>query len=658
MKFLELVLQNFGPYAGKQIIKLTPEEPEQNSSIILFGGMNGGGKTTLMDAIRLALYGQRAQCSTRGNLSYSEFLLQCINRQANPVDKTRIELLFEHIDYNRVVRLRVVRTWFSPLKEGKDQLGIVNVQEDIVDKALAETWDEYVETLLPLGISNLFLFDGEQVKELADLDTPPPLVTQAIQSLLGLELVERLAVDLDILVNRKRKELANTKQVADLDEIDRRLKEHNAEKEAIIQETASLESQIARAKKKYQEAFDKFLSEGGKIAAERSQLDQDLSQAKENAQNQRQELCELAAGSLPLALIQPILQQVEAQGERETQWQQSQIAKGVIAERDRHLLTYLSTLSLTPDQIQQIETFLASQTLQNDNLNQPWLNIDTETLKQLSVLLNYDISQQIQQGQTQLKKLTEFEQEISDKERQLAAAASPEIYEQLQQAVKHAHAELLRLQSQKESCDRKLREAENAILKAKKDLTEYGEKHIDRSNASHLIKSSVRVQNTLQIFKERLTLKKLNKLEIQVTECFRYLLHKSNLVHRVAIDTQNFSLSLYDPEGKLVPKHRLSAGEKQLLAIAFLWGLARVSGRDLPVAIDTPLGRLDSSHRSNLVERYFPSASQQVILLSTDTEIGKTEVESLRKQNAIAQEYLLKHDSEQRQTTIEKGYFY
>ena len=94
------------------------------------------------------------------------------------------------------------------------------------------------------------------------------------------------------------------------------------------------------------------------------------------------------------------------------------------------------------------------------------------------------------------------------------------------------------------------------------------------------------------------------------------------------------------------------------MAISFLWGLARVSGRRLPVAIDTPLGRLDSSHRQNLVERYFPSASHQVILLSTDTEVGKSEVENLRNLEAIAHEYLLEYDSKLNQTNIKQNYFW
>jgi DNA sulfur modification protein DndD len=68
-----------------------------------------------------------------------------------------------------------------------------------------------------------------------------------------------------------------------------------------------------------------------------------------------------------------------------------------------------------------------------------------------------------------------------------------------------------------------------------------------------------------------------------------YLLRKPDFVHRVQIDTETFKLSLYDQDGELLPKHRLSAGEKQILAIALLWGLAQASGRQLPVAIDTQL---------------------------------------------------------------------
>jgi len=107
MIFQELILENFGPYKGRQVFNLRPGEEQQ--TIILLGGMNGGGKTTLMDAIRLALYGHRAPCSTRGNLGYAEFLRQCIHRQAQAAT---VELVFQQTLNNepRSTEFRIYRT--------------------------------------------------------------------------------------------------------------------------------------------------------------------------------------------------------------------------------------------------------------------------------------------------------------------------------------------------------------------------------------------------------------------------------------------------------------------------------------------------------------------------------------------------------------------
>ncbi|MBE9166228.1 DNA sulfur modification protein DndD [Pleurocapsales cyanobacterium LEGE 06147] len=660
MIFTELVLQNFGAYADRHIINLRPENNGSASPIILFGGMNGGGKTTLMDAIRLTLYGQRAQCSTRGNLSYSDFLSQSVNQQTLPGEITQIELTFEHIVNDQWKELKIIRAWTRYPQDGKDSLSIM--EGDYYDDALANTWDEYIENLLPLGISNLFLFDGEQVKELAELETPPQTVIEAIQSLLGLELAERLAIDLDVLVNRKRKALAKKAQLVSLEEIEHKIKQQQATKEQIKEKLAKLQKELEKAQAKYEQAYDKFRSEGGRIAAKRSQLEEQIKNLTIAAENKRQELRNLATGVLPLALISPLLEQAIVQGEKELKSQQAKLALAIIKERDERLLEYLVTLSLNSHQLEKTKFFLNEE---NKNLNEeiedreaPWLSIEEEGLKQLTNLLNNLLPFQFKSARESIKQLQKLEVEIETLETQLARAASPEDYQKLDDAVKKAQQELLNCQTAYAMEQKRCDDIDKEIDRAKKELEKYSEKAFDRANDEHIIQSVAKVQKTLQLFKEKLTLKKLNKLEVEVTECFRYLLHKSNLVHRVAIDSENFRLSLYDPNGQPLPKQRLSAGEKQLLAIAFLWGLARVSGRNLPVAIDTPLGRLDSSHRNNLVERYFPTASHQVILLSTDTEIGKAQVQQLRKQEAIAREYLLKYDPNKRQTTVEEGYFW
>jgi len=661
MIFLELTLENFGPYRGKQVIDLRPKINDNViSPIILFGGMNGGGKTTLMDAMRLALYGQRAQCSTRGNLSYPDFLKQAVNKQTLAHEETSVELLFEHIVKNMQVEFRVKRRWTKNPKNGKDILGILI--DDWPDSAWVETWDERIEDFFPIGISNLFLFDGEQVKELADLDSPPNVVVQAIQSLLGLELSERLAVDLDILANRKRRQLADSKELAYLEEIETKLNQYKSEKDAAEIAVEELKIKAGIAKKKLNQAKEKFKLEGGKIAGERSQLEKKLEDEKEKAKQQRERLCELASEGLPLNLIQPLLIQAQNQGKQELNWEKAKIAQDFIKDRDQRLFQYLEKLNIAKKQLESVKIYLETdyQNLTENHPNQEkiFLEIDDKIFSQLGTFLDHQLPSQIQQSQDVLEALIIIEDTLSSLDRQLAIAAPPEVYEQLLETVSQAQTEYTKIETAIEDAEQRSKKCYTEYEKAKKDLEKYSQNTIDRKNANHIIETISKVQDSLKIFKEKLTLKKLNKLEVEVTECFRYLLHKSDLVHRVVIATEDFSLSLYDPQGQPVEKHRLSAGEKQLLAIAFLWGLARVSGLNLPIAIDTPLGRLDSSHRQNLIERYFPAASHQVILLSTDTEIAEKEINSLREQDAIAREYLLKYDPKQRQTRIALGYFF
>ncbi len=87
-----------------------------------------------------------------------------------------------------------------------------------------------------------------------------------------------------------------------------------------------------------------------------------------------------------------------------------------------------------------------------------------------------------------------------------------------------------------------------------------------------------------------------------------------------------------------------------------LWALAKTSGRALPIIIDTPLARLDSDHRKLLVRHYFPMASHQVLILSTDTEVDQSCFEGLR--TAVAHAYRLDYDSVEASTVIAPGYFW
>jgi DNA sulfur modification protein DndD len=202
----------------------------------------------------------------------------------------------------------------------------------------------------------------------------------------------------------------------------------------------------------------------------------------------------------------------------------------------------------------------------------------------------------------------------------------------------------------------KVGQMQNAVLEAQRKFEKL------TNNASALVSSqsnasaAIKTIDALKEFKQRLIDKRLTELEAVATECFTTLLRKKRWVGRICVDPDNYSVTIRTATNHLVQKSQLSAGEKQIYAIAMLWALAKLSQRPLPMIIDTPLGRLDSEHRKLLVKSYFPVASHQVIVLSTDTEIDHEKLGDLAKY--ISRSYKLEFNPQDGSTAVVQGYFW
>ena len=149
--------------------------------------------------------------------------------------------------------------------------------------------------------------------------------------------------------------------------------------------------------------------------------------------------------------------------------------------------------------------------------------------------------------------------------------------------------------------------------------------------------------------------RKTGTLGKTITECYKKLANKKNLIQEIVMDPETLDMQYLDEKGDAVSKESLSAGEKQLMVIAILWALALCSKKKLPVIIDTPLSRLDSQHRTSIISTYFPNASDQTIILSTDTEIDHNYYEMMKE--SVGDEFTLIYSEETKSTSIEKGYF-
>ena len=146
-----LTLHDFGLYRGEQVFDLTPaRRGGKPRPIVLFGGINGGGKTTLFDAIQLALYGPRARCSKRASLSYEDFLRASVHHGVPETDGAGVALSFRYATDGQDHLCEVRRSW--KVADGRFRETLSVYQDGLYSTSLSGGWPQVVEELIPLEI--------------------------------------------------------------------------------------------------------------------------------------------------------------------------------------------------------------------------------------------------------------------------------------------------------------------------------------------------------------------------------------------------------------------------------------------------------------------------------------------------------------------------
>jgi DNA sulfur modification protein DndD len=650
----ELTIQNFGVYAGLQSIILT-SEPDK--PIILIGGLNGRGKTTFLDAIQLVLYGKSANCSNRGSLAYDQYLAKCRHHNSQASEPTFIELSFSHAAGGKVSHYRVHRSWDGERSTPKEQIRVwLNGKEE---PFLADSWSDHVEGLVPNGVSQLFFFDGEKIEQLADPKNAPKILNTGINSLLGLDIIDRLSSDLTTLEkknpSRSGDEVANKilRAQAELDEL-------SALHSATSQEVAGAQVRVDYLLKEVTELEADYQSRGGNSANERNQLLSDHSLAEATAQHLQVSLKEWASGIGPFLFIKPLLMEIEKQSDLERKADESRLLNSILEKRDAEVVNVFQKAKLAPPIVKEVARLLRTDRddRQSNSRVETYLAMTrngSDDLKNLVRALP-KANQSIKDALNQYRLVSEKAALI---EKKLASAPSEDSLSNLTKKLTEKRKDLGRLEGTLEQKEAKLKSLSTELdrqvaivrnLREKALRSEWAIRDQDR-----ILVHSSKVKLTLEQFKRRILLKHIERIEMFVLESFKLLLQKPTLIGGVKIDPVTLELSLRGAADEVIAAERLSAGERQLLAVSLLWGLGKASGRTLPTIIDTPLGRLDSKHRINLVERYFPNASHQVILLSTDEEINGNYRKALLPK--IAKTYLIEYSDALGSSSIHEKYF-
>lgn len=652
----ELVLHDFGVYGGRQVLPLTPTAPDR--PIVLVGGLNGGGKTSLLEALQLCLYGPAAACIDRSAGGYEAYLRRRIHRRAG-VRSAGLELEFRHTSGGHEHRWRVVRLW-TQRAGGTCRETLEVFKDGKIDALATENWAEQVEDFLPQRISSLFLFDGEKIESYADPDEAPALIATAVQSLLGLDIVERLGSDLVTLERRKRAEKPSAGVASEAERARDRLSEMERERRQLQVREAECNDHLDRSRRDLRTAEERFRREGGELYERRTTLEANAAFAARSMTEARRELVERAGGTAPLLMVESLLKAMRRRdaGERE-------------AERAGELLTVLErehdailgmpalarldagardALAEAMGMRRQVYAELARRPIE--------LGLDREAGGVLEALVSGELAETRALTSASLDRAAGARRAFDEAERAVAAAPAAGELEQLAVTRDELRVAVARMERDRtatlaalEATDREmaaLREREARLSEAE------AQERFRLEDAERVLEYSAKVRSTLIRFREAVVARHAERIARLVLECFKRLARKPGLITAMRIDPATFQLDLVGSDGALLQAGQFSAGERQLLAISMLWGLARASGRPLPTVIDTPLGRLDSSHRARLVERYFPHASHQVVLLSTDEEIAGGYHERLLPW--IGRSYRLEFDEATGSTTIAEGY--
>lgn len=637
MKLLNLTIHNVGVFRGRHDFDfspiLRPDGTRRHLTVIT--GQNGAGKSTVFQSLSLALHGPLAVNSRMSRHAYGSYLWGKLHRYNGigvPVTEEEggVKLGFQYTQSGKSLRIQVERRWRHSNRTAQESVRVLrDGAPPEVDPADYQAW---INELIPPGLGPICFFDGEQLDSLASLERQKEVLGQTLRGLLGLDLVEQLQADLERYtllksggskgLDRLRKDVQKCQ--TPLKKCAVKLTRLQAEYDLLTTKEAQIEADLAE-----QERL--LATKGGAYAMRRpileARLKVVLDEMGEIANDLRSQCNEL----VPFSLAPKLCQRLSVKLTRETEVRQQQAASKQLRERisdyrkilkgsdvwqglavskhDRKTLT-----DRLMKQFRALEAKADESTALIHNLS----DTEREKLQGWIVQALHSIPNGVRSSAERLRALQNEQRQID-----LDLNRAPDDEELMP-----IHAEISRLREDAVAVRREqdhLKEQLGAVHFQRDELNRHLQQAKEKLSKAQGFKQQLLLAHhskaTLRAYQESLTQERLTELEKFLVEKFNRICRKEHLLERVTIDPNDFSVQLIGELGSELNLTEFSAGERELYALALIWALRQVSGRSLPVIIDTPLARLDKIHRRRFICDYVPTVSDQVVLLATDAEL-------------------------------------
>ena len=660
MNINRITLFNYGPFCEKNSISFPNPHETDNSgqkNIVLVGGKNGSGKTSLFTAIQVCLYGQSSLGLKTSRKEYEEFLKDQIHKRANTlfiVDTSYIEVDFDFSVSGHTDNYFVKRTWVVEPNGGLAEALAVKKNGVPLEIYEENYWQEFINYLIPHGLLKLFFFDGERINALTK-DNANIELGNSIQALFGIELIRQLIADLKYFVRKKAKGQQKQEICAGLSEIDNAIKAIEEEYEHLFKESGSLNTNIDNLRNRSTILEAKLRSFGGTFLDSRERIKERIEALDLALEERTRELKNLFIKELPFYYAGEYLAHTAERIKLAENMKSDDRYKAEFDKRWNASKRKIERFLRNKKDVIEIYGQLVGNALKT-NGKQAYDAISEKDLKEIAQWFALDVRQQKEEALRIGNEIENMKREHDSLAKKLEYIPEKEDFSSYLEEMMKIYAEEAQVKALLASLENRMKQNRDKIAERKRQKTrlEVDLMESDRSNRKmEIVSKSI---SALEKFESELIKSKIKALEDNILLSLSRLLRKTDKIRKVKIDKGEFDIVLEDALGRRIDKKGLSEGEKQIYSVSLLSGITKTSKRAFPVFFDTPLGRLDSDHRMNIIHNFFPVASHQMIILSTDTEIDRQYFEELRPY--LSSSFLLEFDPENKYTNIIEGYFW
>jgi len=624
MIFRKLTLRNFGAYYSEHNFHFDVSEKK---SVVLIGGKNGAGKTTILEAIRIALYGPFAYGYKSESEGYQKKIYTYLNRAAlaNHESKYQIFLEFEYVEDLQRSTYVFKRQWYPSGVQVKENFSIIKDGILIDDPKETDIVQTKINQVFPPKLFELCLFDGETISRIINENLISEYLKESSYVLFNIELFINLIKDIETI----RRQLMGKHDP----QLIKKYEQVVQDIERIITRRSKLETQLEQHRQKIKEMQDEiedlkkyFSIYGGLVRDERDQIINEIYNLEQERKEVSGRIKAFIAVWLPFYIVRDELHIVANQMELEQQYDVYEyFSKSITSDKLEEVLRKINIKKNKSDQygkklLEQLLEIVRPDGIQP--IHRASFHQRSQVQSVISALNQLD-SDQIMNWFTRsnelLLQIQELRKKVENNDRNSEFNEISNQIQQLTEALAAAHSRMSNILSELEVIEFQLSEK-------KKEQNQIEQKMSAAARDQTTLKNIERIIEVSREFIKAQLEDKMDQVQNNALSMLRQLLRKENYIERIEISPVTFDVTLYSSNNNLIDKTMLSAGEKQILLLSLIWSIVKVSGKKIPFVFDTLLGRLDHSHKGNVLSKFIPECGDQVIILSTDTEIDLPQI--------------------------------